>query len=174
MEACSRWVHRGGGAGEVRSPRKRARAGREFVPAADAAPGADERRRGGEVDIRILPVEFHQAYERWRTLDSAVKEYSEEDFEDLLLFGPRTLPRDACQLRRQNLNFLTQHDEWVRRSGVKQTGRSVHEHLAITRAMHYVTRYAQLQIVILASGEARNRRRTLIEAAYAGHPESPS
>ena len=57
---------------------------------------------------------------------------------------------------------------------LKAVDRSVHEHLCIARALHYMVCYDQLQVCNLASAEALNRRRALIEAAHSGHPESPN
>ena len=136
-----------------------------------------KRAAGGKTDIgpdlRILPVKFDGAAERWRTVDESVQAYDEEDFEDFPMAGPRTLLRDCRQLRRQGRTFVRHHEEWRARSGVRHTDRSVHEHLALCRALHLLMCYDQVNLPNLAGGEAMNRRRTLIEKAHAGHPDSP-
>ena len=127
-----------------------------------------------EPDLRTLPVKFDSAAERWRTVDESVLAYDEEDFEDFPIAGPRTLLRDCRQLRRQGRTFVRHHEEWRARSGVRHTDRSVHEHLALCRALHLLMCYDQVNLPNLAGCEAMNRRRTLIEKAHSGHPESPN
>ncbi|CAE7763388.1 NHX3 [Symbiodinium sp. CCMP2456] len=127
-----------------------------------------------ERDLRVLPVIFDSAEERWRTLNEAVPEYEEVDFEDFPLQGPRTLFRDARQLRRLGFDWLQHHESWIKKSGVRLTDRSVHEHSSICRVLNLMTSYDQLNTPSLASAEALNRRRTLIEVAHQGRPEAPS
>ena len=82
--------------------------------------------------------------------------------------------RDLRQLRRLGNDFVQHHEGWVRKSGVRQTDRSVHEHLAICRALNFLVSYDQLNVPNIAGAEALNRRRTLIEMAHQGRPEAPS
>ena len=135
--------------------------------------GAPKKNEEVEGDIRVLPVAFDHG-ERWRTLENCSGLYDEVEFEDFPLSGPRTLGRDVRQLRKQNSNFVRQHEEWRRRSGVRNADRSVHEHLALSRGLHLLMCYDQVQICNLAGAEALNRRRVLIEVAHAGHPDTPS
>ena len=135
-------------------------------------PRAEEKTE--ERDLRVLPVIFDSAEERWRTLHEAVPEYEEVDFEDFPLQGPRTLFRDARQLRRLGFDWLQHHESWIKKSGVRLTDRSVHEHSSICRVLNLMTSYDQLNTPSLASAEALNRRRTLIEVAHQGRPEAPS
>lgn len=126
------------------------------------------------VDLRVLPVLYDGAEERWRTLAEAVPEYEEIDFDDFPMSGPRTLLRDVKQLRRQSMDFMMHHESWVKKSGVRSSDRSVYEHMSLCRALHFMVSYDQLNVVSLASAEALNRRRTLIELAHQGRPELPS
>ena len=57
-----------------------------------------------ERDVRILPVIFDSAEERWRTVAEAVPEYEEIDFDDFPLQGPRTVRHDTRQLRRLGMD----------------------------------------------------------------------
>ena len=130
--------------------------------------------QAGDKDVRVLPVMFDASDERWRTLTEAFPEYEEVDYEDFPLSGPRTLYRDVRQLRRLGFDFVQHHESWVRKSGVRSSDRSVHEHSSICRALNYMASYDQLNIPALASAEALNRRRALIEVAHQGRPEAPS
>ena len=163
---------------EVDAPSKQEELVRRMVAPGSATAKVGEKAGkdagSGEGDARALPVTFDHMEERWRTLEDAVAEWEEEEFEDFPIAGPRTIGRDARQLRRQHLDFLKQHDEWARKSGVKLADRSVHEHQAIARALRYLVCYDQLQACNLACAESLNRRRVLIEVAHAGHPESPN
>ena len=115
---------------------------------------------GGEAaeerDLRVLPIIFDSADEQWRTLSEAVLEYEELDFEDFPLQGPRTIYHDVRQLRRQGLDWLQHHESWLKKSGVRLTDRSVHEHSAICRVLNLMTSYDQLHL------------------AHQGRPEAPS
>ena len=138
------------------------------------AKGATSGEAAEERDLRVLPIIFDSADERWRTLSEAVPEYEELDFEDFPLQGPRTVYHDVRQLRRQGLDWIQHHESWLKKSGVRLTDRSVHEHSAICRVLNLMTSYDQLNLPSLASSEALNRRRTLIEIAHQGRPEAPS
>ena len=126
-----------------------------------------------ERDLRILPILFDSSEERYRTVAEAVPEYEEVEFDDYPLQGPRTLYHDSRQLRRMGLDFLMHHEGWIKKSGVRISDRSVHEHGSICRALHYMMTYDQLNLPSLASAEALNRRRTLIEHAHQGRPDAP-
>ena len=128
----------------------------------------------GERDVRTLPVMFDIAEERWRTIAESLPELEEVDFADWPLQGPRTMFRDLRQLRRLGTDFVQHHEGWVRKSGVRSNDRSVHEHLAICRALNFLVSYDQLNVANIAGAEALNRRRTLIEIAHQGRPEAPS
>ena len=143
----------------------------EAVRAAMKSPGE---REAEEQDVRILPVLFDTAEERWRTILEAVPDFLEVDFDDFPLQGPRTILHDARQLRRLGLDFVQHHEGWVKKSGVRHSDRSVHEHASICRALNYMMCYDQLNLGGLASAEALNRRRTLIEHAHQGRPDAPS
>ena len=87
-------------------------------------------------DVRVLPVLFDTAEERWRTVAEAVADHEEIDFTDFPLQGPRTICRDARQLRRLGLDFVQHHEAWCRKSGVRSGDRSVHEHASLCRALN--------------------------------------
>ena len=125
-------------------------------------------------DIRVLPVLFDEAEERWRTLAEALPSYEEVEFDDFPLQGPRTLYRDARQLRRQGMDFQQHHESWLKKSGVRSTDRSVYEHSTLCRVLQLMASYDQLNLAALASAEALNRRRALIEVAHQGRPDTPS
>ncbi|CAE7892794.1 unnamed protein product, partial [Symbiodinium necroappetens] len=143
----------------------------EGVP---AETGGDPGGLAEERDLRILPILFDSAEERWRSLAEAVPEYEEVDFDDFPLQGPRTVYRDVRQLRRSGMDFIQHHESWIKKSGVRATDRSVHEHLSICRVLHLMASYDQLNLPSLASAEGLNRRRALIEMAHQGRPEAPS
>ena len=125
-------------------------------------------------DVLILPVFFDAAEERYRTLQEAVPEYEEIDFDDYPLQGPRTMFRDLKQLRRTGQDFMMHHEAWVKKSGVRPADRSVYEHSSLCRALQLMMSYDQLNLPALASAEALNRRRALIEHAHSGRPDTPS
>ncbi|CAE7560259.1 UPF1 [Symbiodinium sp. CCMP2592] len=125
-------------------------------------------------DVRVLPVLFDTSEERWRTIAEAVVDHEEVDFEDFPLQGPRTVCRDARQLRRLGLDFVQHHEAWCRKSGVRQGDRSVHEHASLCRSLNLMVCYDQLNVGALASAESLNRRRALIEMAHNGRPEAPN
>lgn len=127
-----------------------------------------------EKDIRVLPVLFDSAEERWRTLAEAAPDLEEADYDDFPLNGPRTLYHDIRQLRRQGMDFVQHHESWVKKSGVRNSDRSVFEHSSVCRVLNLMLCYDQLNVPALASAEALNRRRTLIEQAHQGRPEAPS
>ena len=138
------------------------------------ARGSGKAQGSEEKDVRVLSVMFDTADERWRSLQEAVPDYLEVDFDDFPLQGPRTVFRDARQLRRLGFDWLQHHESWLKKSGVRLTDRSVHEHSALCRVLNLMTSYDQLNLPSLASAEALNRRRTLIEVAHQGRPEAPS
>ena len=127
-----------------------------------------------EKDIRVLSVLFDSAEERWRTLAEAAPDLEEADYDDFPLNGPRTLYHDIRQLRRLGMDFVQHHESWVKKSGVRNTDRSVYEHASVCRVLNLMLCYDQLNVTSLASAEALNRRRTLIEQAHQGRPEAPS
>lgn len=131
--------------------------------------GADAER-----DLRVLPILFDSAEERFRTVAEAVPEYDEVEFDDFPLQGPRTIFHDCKQLRRSGQDFLMHHEGWLKKSGVRISDRSVHEHACICRVLHYMMTYDQLNLPALSCAEALNRRRTLIEHAHQGRPDAPS
>ena len=94
-----------------------------------------------ERDVRVLPVLFDSADERYRTMAEAVPEYEEIDFDDFPLQGPRTVSHDVRTLRRMGLDFLLHHEAWLKKSGVRTSDRLVHEHSAICRALHFMVTY---------------------------------
>ena len=98
-----------------------------------AGTGATEER-----DLRVLPVQYDTAEERWRTLAEAIPEYEEIDFDDFPLQGPRTVFRDTRQLRRQGMDFVQHHESWLKKSGVRISDRSVHEHASLCRALNFM------------------------------------
>ena len=127
-----------------------------------------------ERDLRILPVIFDSAGERWRTVSEAVPEFEDVEFDDYPLQGPRTVSHDTRQLRRLGLDFVQHHESWLKKSGVRPTDRSVHEHSSVCRALNLMMCYDQLNLPAIAAAEALNRRRTLIEHAHQGRPDAPS
>ncbi|CAE6955819.1 unnamed protein product [Symbiodinium sp. CCMP2592] len=135
-------------------------------------PGSD--RREETRDVRVLPVLFDSAEERWRTIAEALPESDEIEYDDFPLTGPRTVMRDLRQLRRAGLDFVQHHESWIKKSGVRSTDRSVHEHASICRALQWLTCYDQVNLPALAGAEALNRRRALIEFAHHGRPDAPS
>ena len=86
-----------------------------------------------EKDVRILSVLFDTAEERWRTVAEAVPEFEEIDYDDFPLQGPRTISHDSRQLRRLGMDFVQHHESWMKKSGVRSSDRSVHEHSSICR-----------------------------------------
>ena len=127
-----------------------------------------------ERDVRIMPVLFDSADERWRTVQECVPDLEEVDFDDFPLQGPRTICHDVRQLRRLGMDFVQHHESWLKKSGVRSSDRSVYEHASLCRALNYMMCYDQLNVGALASSEAMNRRRTLIEHAHQGRPDAPS
>ena len=67
-------------------------------------------------EIRVLPVVFDSADERFCSYDSAVNSHTEEDFTDWPIDWPRSVYAVLKQLRRDGRHFLQQHDDWVLRS----------------------------------------------------------
>lgn len=78
------------------------------------------------------------------------------------------------QLRRMDTDFLRQHDDWTRKSGININNRAVHEHKALSLAFHYLQCYDQLNLPNLAGVETLVKRRSLIELAHKGHPDAPT
>lgn len=89
-----------------------------------------------EKDVRVLSVLFDTAEERWRTVHEAVPDFEEIDYDDFPLQGPRTITHDTRQLRRLGFDFAQHHKSWVKKSGVRVSDRSVHEHSAICRCLN--------------------------------------
>eukprot|EP00974_Lingulodinium_polyedra_P113101 10947431-Lingulodinium_polyedra.AAC.1 len=106
-----------------------------------------------ENDVRVLPVLYDKSEERWRSLATAYDEGVEVDFLDWPLQGPRSAAYIMKVLKRDQLNFLTQSDEWARKSGVPAGSRSVHEHKVLSRALHLLVTYDQVNIMNLAGAE---------------------
>ena len=91
-----------------------------YASMAEAVPaetGGDPGSPAEERDLRILPILFDSAEERWRSLAEAVPEYEEIDFDDFPLQGPRTVYRDVRQLRRSGMDFIHYHESWIKKSG---------------------------------------------------------
>ena len=94
-----------------------------------------------EDDVRIRPIEFYSAEERFRGYDSAVNMSTEDDFDDWPIDGPRSVYAVLKQLRRDGRNFLQQHDDWVLRSQIDSANCAVHEHRVLSRALHFGVSY---------------------------------
>ena len=74
-------------------------------------------------DVRVLPVLFDSAEERWRTIAEALPESDEIEYDDFPLTGPRTVLRDLRQLRRAGLDFCPtprELDQKIRRKKHRQ------------------------------------------------------
>lgn len=99
-----------------------------------------------ERDVRVLPVLFDSADERWRTIPEAATELEEIDYDDFPLQGPRTLCHDVRQLRRLGFDFVQHHESWMKKSGVRQADRSVYEHSAVCRVLNLMVCYDQLNV----------------------------
>ena len=74
--------------------------------------------KGGieEKDVRVLPILFDLAEERWRTITEAVPDYDEVD---LPIFLFRVL---APYTGMFGLDFVQHHKSWLRKSRVKIRG----------------------------------------------------
>ena len=124
-------------------------------------------------DVRILPVLLGRDKRRHRRLEECEMMYYEDDFWDWPLEGGRGLSNAAREMSRANLTWLTHHDNWRTRSGINANSRSVHEHCALCRILHWLTVYDQLNLVNSAGAECANMRRELIEHAHDRHPDAP-
>ncbi len=124
-------------------------------------------------DLRVLAVHYERDGRRFRRLADCEPDYFEEVFGDWPLRGDRNTGNNMRDLRREDRTWLTHHEDWVSKSGVRQNDRSVHEHKALCTALHWGTVYDQLQLPNLAMAETLNNRRQLIEHAHEGHPEQP-
>ena len=101
-------------------------------------------------------------------------DYDEIEYEDFPLQGPRTMFRDLRQPRRLGMSFIQHHKSWLRKSGLRSTDRSIYEHSTLCPWLDFMASYHQLNLPALASAEALNRRRALIEIARQGRPDAPS
>ena len=99
-----------------------------------------------ERDVRIMPVMFDTANERWRTIHEASPDIEEVEYDDFPLQGPRTICHDIRQLRRLGMDFVQHHESWLRKSGVRNSDRSVYEHSSICRALNFMLCYDQLNV----------------------------
>ncbi len=124
-------------------------------------------------DLRVLAVHYERDGRRFRRLADCEPDYFEEVFDDWPLRGDRNTGNNMRDLRREDRTWLTHHEDWVSKSGVRQNDRSVHEHKALCTALYWGTVYDQLQLPNLAMAETLNNRRQLIEHAHEGHPEQP-
>ncbi len=140
----------------------------------DETPKHDKKPKEEELDARILALAFDSAEERFMSVDTAVQQYTEEDFPDWPVEGVRSCFFTCKALRRSSRNFLTQHEDWVSRSGIRKMDRSVHEHFALSRALHFFMTYDQVQCPNLAGIETLIKRRQLIERAHHGSPDAPN
>ena len=64
------------------------------------------------------------------------------------------------------------YESWVRKSGVRNPDRSIYEHASLCPALSLMVSYDQLNVPSLASAEALDRRRALIEVAEAPYEAS--
>ena len=119
-------------------------------------------------DIQVLPVAFDSADERFRSYDSAFNSYTEDDLADWPIDGPRSVYAVLKQLWRDDRNLLQQHDDWVLRSQVDSSNRAMHEHRALSRALHFGVSYDQPCMPNLAAAEVLVKRRMLIEQPHSG------
>ena len=124
-------------------------------------------------DVRVLEVTWDASDERWKSLSESYDLSTEEDYVDWPLRGTRSTGYTMRQLKREQLSFLSHSDEWARRSGVPRSSRAVHEHKCLSRALHFLCCYDQLNLPNLAGAEVLVKRRALIESAHKGSPESP-
>ena len=118
-------------------------------------------------NLRVLPIAYDTGDERWRTMEE-----SETEFPDWPIHAPRSLKQTVTAIRRKGQNFLTHHEHLLKKSGVRATDLSVHEHENICRALHFMQAYDQLSLVNLASAKQLDKRRSMIQFAHQGHPES--
>ena len=107
-------------------------------------------------------------------MEQCASEVTTPEFEDWPLDGSRDAAWALRATRRQSLTFLTHHNSWVQKSGIREGDRAVHEHGSICRALHYFASYDQVNFGALAGIEALIKRMELIEEAYRGRPAAPN
>ena len=126
-----------------------------------------------DADVRILPIHTERDGRRFRALRDSEPEMVEEPFEDWPLEGTRSVGHVLRELRRADQSFLTHHESWKRLSGISAVNRAGFEHQTLCVALHYMVVYDQLNVVNLASAEALNCRRQLIEHAHEHSADAP-
>ena len=128
-----------------------------------------------EEDVRVLQISLDGALERFKSIDEACTQYTEEGAADWPVDGHKSTLHTLRQLRRANQMFLQQHVAWKRDSNIRTNDRAVHEHYSLSRALHFGQYYDQVNMPNLAMVEAMIKRRALIERAYKlGSADAPN
>ncbi len=128
-----------------------------------------------EEDVRVLSIALDGAHERFVSMVDAVTLYTEEEMVDWPIDGHRTGLFTTRRLRRSSMTFMQQHEAWKKSSHIRSTDRAIHEHFALSRALHFAQYYDQLNVPNIACCEALIKRRQLIERAYRlGAPDAPN
>jgi hypothetical protein len=125
-------------------------------------------------DVRILPILRDEAQERWRTIAEAAAEVRETEFEDWPLENARSSRVLLRDLRRSGKTYLSSHERWASKSGIKATDRAIHEHHCLSKLLELAVSYDQLDVTNLACLEVAAKRRMMLETAYKGRPDNPN
>ncbi len=126
-------------------------------------------------DLRTMPVQYDLGSgERYRSLEDAAPLLTPAKFNDWPVDGPRSVSWFIKALRKSHLTFITHHQTWVHRSGVREGDRVVHEHMALRRSMNLLACYDQVNVANFAGCGAMMKRLQLLEEAYWGRPSAPN
>ena len=126
-------------------------------------------------NVRIMPILYdNSSGERYRSMDEIAAMAHTVAFDDWPVDGPRSVAWFLRQLRRSHLTFVTHHNLWVQKSGVREGDRVVHEHASLCRSLNLLCSYDQVAVSNLAGAEALVKRLMLLEEAYRGRPSAPN
>ena len=89
-----------------------------------------------EMDVRILRPRFEKDQTRFVSLVDVQPDYVEDDMEDWPVRGERVLVNSARSLKREQKSWLSHHEGWMMKSGVRKSDRSVQEHRVPCQSLH--------------------------------------
>ena len=125
-------------------------------------------------DARVLPVVRREhTGERFRAFGQSLHLFTEEDYDDWPIEGPRTTKWLCLQIVKSAPAPVARHHRWLRDADIPGTDRARFEHHILSEILERAVEYDGLQVSNLASFEMLSRRLQHIEQAHVENSQAP-
>ena len=124
-------------------------------------------------ELRVLPVQYDEQGERFRTWREVVAQQQTDLFPDWPIDGPRTVLWLLRSFARVGLTPTSWVEKFLLSAKWSDTDRSIHELRSLAVYIEAAGSYDQLNLASLASFEHMSRRWQVIMEAHAENPTQP-